>query len=151
MADCRLIGAPRRCPARPSRRRVHFTGRVRLAREAPAAPPAAAPPADRRRPASGHDDVYRVYFHGPAYQVLERAWRDNGDVVGRLARRAARRPRAAEHADCEIAPRLIELCFQTAGRVGARHGRPDGAADRTSTASLRFAGADAPGPRCGPS
>ena len=82
----------------------------------------------RRRRASGHDAVYRVYFHGPAYQVLDRAWRDNGHVVGRWP--ASCPPTTSRRATpTEFVPRLIELCFQTAGRVGARHGGADGAAD----------------------
>ncbi len=55
-----------------------------------------------------------MYFHGPAYQVLEQAWRANGNVIGRFADELP-----ANHEPpgrpTEIAPRLIELCFQTAG------------------------------------
>ena len=62
----------------------------------------------------GHDSVYRVYFHGPAYQVLDRAWRDNGHAIGRLAGDLP-----ADHeppgSPIDFVPRLIELCFQTAG------------------------------------
>ncbi len=29
--------------------------------------------------------IYRVYFHGPAYQVLERAWWDGERMIGELA------------------------------------------------------------------
>ena len=58
--------------------------------------------------------IYRLYFHGPAYQVLEQAWRDGRRVVGKLA---ANLP--AHHVPSEkwtlIDPRQIELCFQTAG------------------------------------
>ena len=59
-------------------------------------------------------DVYRVYFHGPAYQVVERAWRDGDRMVGQMA---ARLPNNHEPPDLQtiIGPRLIELCFQTAG------------------------------------
>ena len=27
-------------------------------------------------------DVYRLYFHGPAYQVVGEAWRDDGERLG---------------------------------------------------------------------
>ena len=124
VADCRAGRPARRCPARASRRRVHFTGRVRLAREAPRrarrrdAPPDAG---DERR--SSHDAIYRIYFHGPAYQVLDRAWRDDGDVVGRLADDLPPDHEPPERARPRSAPRLIELCFQTAGVLGARHRR----------------------------
>ena len=46
----------------------------------PAAAAAAAEPSrnrtgDRHGDGRRADDIYRVYFHGPAYQVLERSWR----------------------------------------------------------------------------
>ena len=59
-------------------------------------------------------DIYRVYFHGPAYQVVERAWRDGERIVGELRGRLARQSSPAG-APAAMAPRLIELCFQTAG------------------------------------
>ena len=58
---------------------MHFTGTARLARD-----PRRAAGATRARPtrparaAVGRDAVYRVYFHGPAYQVLDQAWREDG-------------------------------------------------------------------------
>ena len=84
VADCELV-ARRALHGDQERQTRHFRGRARLAREAPAAPPAAAPPAEVGDDGVGHDAVYRVYFHGPAYQVLDRAWRDDGHVVGRMA------------------------------------------------------------------
>ena len=113
---CRLRAdrAPRASRTRPSRRR----GTSSAARGSPARR------RQRRRRARvrptedgvgvGHDAVYGVYFHGPAYQVLERAWQDNGHLVGRFA---GELPADHEPASqpTEIAPRLIELCFQTAG------------------------------------
>ncbi len=59
-------------------------------------------------------DIYRLYFHGPAYQVVERAWWDGHRIVGLMAKGLL-----ANHLPSELptlmAPRLIELCFQTAG------------------------------------
>jgi hypothetical protein len=59
-------------------------------------------------------DIYRVYFHGPAYRVLERASWDEKHVVGQMSEGLP-----ANHEPRElpllISPRLIELCFQTAG------------------------------------
>ncbi len=76
----------------------------------------------------GHEAVYGVYFHGPAYQVLDRAWRDDGHVVGRLAGELPDDHDPASQ-PTELAPRLIELCFQTAGVWELGNSRPDGAAD----------------------
>ena len=61
-----------------------------------------------------HDAVYRVYFHGPAYQVLEQASRSNGTVLGRMADDLPPHYEAGA-GPTQIVPRLIELCFQTAG------------------------------------
>jgi hypothetical protein len=114
VADCRLVGR-RTLAGQGERETVHFTGRVRLAGELPEAPPAGAVPGEAPEGrAVGSDAVYRVYFHGPAYRVLERAWRADGSVIGHLADDLPpdHEPPAQP---IEIAPRLIELCFQTAG------------------------------------
>ncbi|HZR08573.1 MAG TPA: SDR family oxidoreductase, partial [Myxococcales bacterium] len=110
IAECALIGE-RQLVNQPATQRTHFTARVRLARGAPEQVKATHPQAhDGALPAR---DIYGVYFHGPAYQVLERAWNDNGSTVGLLPAdlpqdHAADRPLVLD-------PRLIELCFQTAG------------------------------------
>ena len=60
------------------------------------------------------EDVYRIYFHGPAYQVLERVDVRGDQAIGLLAARLPSNTNPAEAASI-MAPRLIELCFQTAG------------------------------------
>jgi 3-oxoacyl-(acyl-carrier-protein) synthase/NAD(P)-dependent dehydrogenase (short-subunit alcohol dehydrogenase family)/acyl carrier protein len=61
------------------------------------------------------NDVYQVYFHGPAYQVLGSAWGDGpGTVIGQLADSLPAN-HAPKDLPTKMAPRLIELCFQTAG------------------------------------
>jgi 3-hydroxymyristoyl/3-hydroxydecanoyl-(acyl carrier protein) dehydratase len=113
LADCRLTGSRTvRKQAEPEST-THFTARVRLSRQLPEAVSGAAV----REPAGKvieTADIYRVYFHGPAYQVLERAWRDGDRVVGQMFRSLP-----AHHLPPErltlVTPRLIELCFQTAG------------------------------------
>ena len=59
-------------------------------------------------------DIYRIYFHGPAYRVLGRAWQDGNCIVGELAKDL---PNHHQPSGLQtlLAPRLIELCFQTAG------------------------------------
>ncbi len=111
LADCSLVGR-RALAGQAELQTLHFTGRVRLTREAPSQPGADALPADRA--GVGHDDVYRVYFHGPAYQVLDHAYRDDGLLVGRLADDLPPDHDPAQQ-PTEVDPRLIELCFQTAG------------------------------------
>jgi NAD(P)-dependent dehydrogenase (short-subunit alcohol dehydrogenase family) len=98
---------------------THFTATVRLASEAVEAATAVVP--DRAAAAVlGSEDLYRVYFHGPAYQVLDTAWRDGDRVVGTMADGLPPNHHPADR-PLLLAPRLIELCFQTAGswEIGA--------------------------------
>jgi hypothetical protein len=125
IADCRLL-ATRQLPNQGApQRTVHFVGRVRLARTAAAlgktAPPA---PSDGSITAA---QIYRVYFHGPTYRVLDRVWRAGERTVGLVAESLP-----PNHVPVDlptrIAPRLVEACFQTAGlaEIGrtARMGLP---------------------------
>jgi NAD(P)-dependent dehydrogenase (short-subunit alcohol dehydrogenase family)/acyl carrier protein len=113
-AECRLTG----CRPLPNQAEpqvtTHFTARVRLSKQ-PRPVRLTAPPPDapvgRTMEAA---DIYRVYFHGPAYQVLERAWRDGNRMIGLMARSLPSPHHPAERPTL-VAPRLIELCFQTAG------------------------------------
>jgi NAD(P)-dependent dehydrogenase (short-subunit alcohol dehydrogenase family) len=116
IADCRLIGS-RALPNQPAPQvTTHFTGRVRLVpaaspREA-SLPGAVSIPADGV--AVGHDAIYRVYFHGPTYQVLDCSWRQGDSQVGMMASGLPPNHLPAD-LPLAVAPRLLELCFQTAG------------------------------------
>jgi hypothetical protein len=113
IAECRLQGS-RPLPGQAAPQvTTHFTARVRLAPR----PTASVAEHVALRPDAGvvsPQDIYRVYFHGPAYRVLESAWRVNGAAVGLMADAL---PPSHEPPDRTLlmAPRLIELCFQTAG------------------------------------
>jgi hypothetical protein len=115
VADARLLGR-RRLPGQDEQVTVHFKARVRLV----PALPVAADEARVHVPVDGNghsvlaEDIYRVYFHGPAYQVMSRAWRDGDGVAGRFSSPLPPDHRP-EEAPMLMAPRLIELCFQTAG------------------------------------
>ena len=113
VAHCRLTG--RRSLPNQAEPQVttYFTARVRLAKQvdkAPVGPRLAAP--------VGHvveaEDIYRLYFHGPAYQVVERAWWDGKQTIGLMAKGLPDNHHPSELPTL-MAPRLIELCFQTAG------------------------------------
>ncbi len=113
IADCRLIGARKLHGQTEPEVTTHFTARVRLSVESPQAVKAEVPaPLNGNRIAAG--DIYRLYFHGPAYQVLDNAYRAGEEVVGLLAKDLP-----ADHDPIDrpelVAPRVIELCFQTAG------------------------------------
>jgi hypothetical protein len=112
IAHCRLTGTRTLANQTEPQLTTHFTGNVRLTRQAPA--PVVGANATFSGSIIGASDIYRVYFHGPAYRVIERAsW--NGHQM--IARFAARLPDHHVPADRPLAfaPRLIELCFQTAG------------------------------------
>ncbi|MGE5764019.1 MAG: SDR family NAD(P)-dependent oxidoreductase, partial [Mycobacterium leprae] len=113
VADCRLE-AERKLPGSDTpQRSTHFTGSVRLTEQAPASERDDTPLKEAHVTVSPAD-VYRVYFHGPAYQVVGSGWRHDGGSVARLA---ADLPPNHDPANLRtvVGPRLIELCFQTAG------------------------------------
>jgi hypothetical protein len=111
VAHCALVGERTLANQDAPQRTVHFTGRVRLA---PTPPEPRTAPVPDGGTGVADDDVYRIYFHGPAYQVLEEAWRADGGVVGMMS--ADLPPNhVPEEATTRTDPRLAELCFQTAG------------------------------------
>jgi hypothetical protein len=122
VAHCRLIGR-RRLPGRDEpAATTHFTGRVRLSRDPVELAPAEPPPADGEATLSS-DPVYRIFFHGPAYQVLDCAWAVAGALVGRMKTTLGPNHHP-EEAPTVFDPRQIELCFQTAGLwVAGQKGR----------------------------
>ncbi len=113
LAECRLIGhrsLPNQSEPQPT---THFTARVRLAKQRTQAPSTLA----LGRP-EGHlieaSDIYRLYFHGPAYQVVEKAWWDGTRLIGLMATNLPPNHQPSDLSTV-LQPRLIELCFQTAG------------------------------------
>ncbi len=92
---------------------THFTGSVRLTTEAPPTETDVSPTKAAALRA-GHADIYRLFPHGPAYQVLDEAWCCDGAVVGRLAGHLPPDHLPAEDPTM-TEPRLAELCFQTVG------------------------------------
>jgi NAD(P)-dependent dehydrogenase (short-subunit alcohol dehydrogenase family)/acyl carrier protein len=113
VVDCELIG--RRVLANQAEPQVttHFTATVRLSDAPPPRPEGDKPPAVEGVILEA-DPVYEVYFHGPAYQVLERAWKTADGSAGLFSEDLPANHTPAQ-APLTMAPRLIELCFQTAG------------------------------------
>jgi acyl transferase domain-containing protein len=112
-ADCKLIGRRTMPNQTEPQITTHFTARVCLRRDANRTSnvrPIGRPEGNIVEAA----EIYRLYFHGPAYQVVERAWWDGKRMVGLMS---GGLPANHQPADlpARIAPRLIELCFQTAG------------------------------------
>jgi hypothetical protein len=59
------------------------------------------------------EDIYKLFFHGPSFQVLEAAQLSESTVLGRFNKHIV--GVSVEESDALMAPMLIELCFQTAG------------------------------------
>jgi acyl transferase domain-containing protein/acyl carrier protein/NAD(P)-dependent dehydrogenase (short-subunit alcohol dehydrogenase family) len=113
VATCRLIGRRLLLNQPEPQVTTHFTGRVRLTNRPPktiTVPPLNTPDGAVIEAA----DIYRLYFHGPAYQVVERAWWDGKRMVGQMAKSLPNNHRPSELPTLAM-PRLVELCFQTAG------------------------------------
>jgi hypothetical protein len=110
VAECRL-SAERNLPGTSqAQRTIHFTGSVRLAAQ-PYRPGHDEGEVRPQPPELSPDQVYRLYFHGPAYRVVGSAWRQGDGVAARFADDL---PNQAD-APTVTGPRLVELCFQTAG------------------------------------
>lgn len=102
-------------------RTTHFTASVRLALT-PSAPQHADPVEEAGAEVSAKD-IYGLYFHGPAYQVVSSAWSLDGGDAARLADGL---PANHDPAGLPtvVGPRLVELCFQAAGLwEAAKYGR----------------------------
>jgi hypothetical protein len=113
IADCRLLGRRPLPNQTEPQVTTHFTARVRLTKYASAlvtVPPLGAPDGCMIEAA----EIYRLYFHGPAYQVVQRAWWDGKRIVGLMAKGLGDN-HYPSGLPTLMAPRLIELCFQTAG------------------------------------
>jgi NAD(P)-dependent dehydrogenase (short-subunit alcohol dehydrogenase family) len=111
VATCRLVGERTLANQDEPQVTEHFTGRVRLSPSAN--PPETSEPNPSSDTVVAADDIYRIYFHGPAYQVLDHAWATGAGATGLLADGLP--PNHAGPADTVTDPRLVELCFQTAG------------------------------------
>ena len=75
VAECRL-SAERKVPGADGRNRPwQLTGSVRLTAEPPVIDDGGAAASGGGTPALTPEQVYRLYFHGPAYQVVSAAWK----------------------------------------------------------------------------
>jgi hypothetical protein len=112
-ARCQLVGRRSLLGGERLEETLHFVGTVRLAREARSSEShAALPESGGAKLDSGL--IYSVYFHGPAYQVLEEAWSVDGRLLARIPDTL---PTHHTPEDLQMAagPRLLESCFQAAG------------------------------------
>jgi hypothetical protein len=121
VAHCRLLGERTLPGSDTPQTTVHFTGDVRLGERSSATDTIDV--GDPDGPALDARQVYAFYFHGPAYQVVGAAWRAGDDSIAAMSDELP----PNHHPDdlpLATAPRLAELCFQTAGLWEAgREGR----------------------------
>ena len=91
---------------------THFTGKVYLSENAKPEETLALAPKWAKKASLKQDNIYKLYFHGPSFQVLDSAQLSKEGILGRFNKQLA------EHAKLnqpETHPLLVELCFQTAG------------------------------------
>ena len=97
-------------PHHPRERLQHFSGKITLGALTPI-PMAQLPAWDETRVLKS-EDIYRLYFHGPAFQVLEEVCRSGDSLIGKLR---MDRPPLSTSLPLKInLPILVELCLQTA-------------------------------------
>ncbi|MEN6572626.1 MAG: SDR family NAD(P)-dependent oxidoreductase [Anaerolineaceae bacterium] len=92
---------------------LHFTGTVFLTPDVPAEEQMVKPPKWNQKNSVSSDDIYKLFFHGPSFQVLESAQLSNGKVLGKFNKKVVEI--AADDPALFATPLLIEMCFQTAG------------------------------------
>ena len=134
LARCALLGR-RQLPNRDEpEETVHFTGTVRLVKT-PIALDSVTLPAIVE-PTVTAEDIYRIYFHGPAYQVLDEAWKSDGGMVGRLA---AKLPPSHHPEDISMVtvPRLARVGVPDRWCHGDRHEGSSGSADEDRPGQVR--------------
>ncbi len=104
----------------PAQAKTHFTAMVRLRPESAKPAPLIAfdVPATGVMPVTA-PEIYGVFFHGPAYQVIERGGANGGSAIALFARGLPDNSQPADAASL-MAPRLVELCFQTAALWSVR-------------------------------
>ena len=113
LARCAVTGARTLVGRDEPEVTTHFTGTVRLSASEPSVVRERAVP-EPDGAVVGADSIYRTYFHGPAYRVLERAWWTEDLVTGRFATDLPPN-NEPEDRSTVTTPRLVELAFQTAG------------------------------------
>jgi hypothetical protein len=113
IAVCRLEGARKLHGQEKPQVTTHFTARVRLSAKTPAAKTMKTPVRGKKKDVK-KEAIYKLYFHGPAYQVLASSWRSGKKVVGKFAKSLPANHLPETNSVLAMS-RLIELCFQTAG------------------------------------
>ena len=70
-------------------------------------------PPGQGRSGAASSEIYRLYFHGPSFQVVDSAYVVDDSVVAYMAQELA--PIGEPAGRSRTSPRLVELCLQAAG------------------------------------
>lgn len=92
----------------------HFTGNVLLTNSLRQQKPPVRKVVVPVEPVVEAKSIYQIYFHGPAYQVIGKAWRDGETMVARIADLLPPNHVPTDRPTV-LDPRVLELCLQTAG------------------------------------
>ena len=116
VAHCTLIGKRRLLGQETEEVKTHFTAKVYLAKSPVEKP---APTKVKLTIKKGAklveaEDIYKLYFHGPAYQVIDRSWKLKDEIIGQYAKDLPPN-HVPDDKVLMTLPRLLELGFQTAG------------------------------------
>jgi hypothetical protein len=116
IAYCSLIGKRRLLGQDTEEVKVHFKSKVRLTEgslEKPKVKKTKLTPKKGSKVVES-EDIYKVYFHGPAYQVIDKGWKIKDDLVGLYSSKLPSN-HTPDDLNLNTLPRLLELGFQTAG------------------------------------
>jgi malonyl CoA-acyl carrier protein transacylase len=93
--------------------KVHFSGKVHLEPLHSQKEMTATPPEWNGAYTVTAEEIYRLYFHGPAFQVLDGVQLSGNTVLGKLKSHLP--PFTSGGLELLSTPVLVELCLQTAG------------------------------------
>jgi malonyl CoA-acyl carrier protein transacylase len=117
VADCELYGLRALIGQEEAQKTVHFRAQVVFSRDEIEA----IDDLDKKwlkKPKGSFeledDNIYKVYFHGPAYQVVDEAWRNGEYFIAEMEDELPSNHKP-EKLKTMTDPRLIEHCFQAAG------------------------------------
>ncbi len=116
-AHCELFGLRKLVGQDEAQKTIHFRSEVLLGKDAVTNPDSIDKKLLKKAAKAfvlKAEDIYKVYFHGPAYQVIDEIWMKGEQMIGVFAENLPPN-HTPENRSVFFMPRLIEHCFQTAG------------------------------------
>ena len=116
IAYCKLFGLRKLHGKEEEEVTDHFRGKVRLTKRPEGEPMSLDLKPKAKKDGVAAANIYELYFHGPAYQVLESAWTEGDRLVALMAKDLPAN-HVPESVSLVALPRHIETCFQAAGLI----------------------------------